>query len=281
MQNKPLTLTLVIAVYNEERHIKACLDSVARQEVMPDEVLVIDNNCTDKTIQIARSFPFVKVIKEPKQGLIAARNRGFNAARSDLIARVDADVVLNQDWVKRAKENFTDPSLTALTGLAYTDTVRGAHFKSRLWSWVYFMWREADFGIRILWGANMVIRKSAWESIKSEVCLDDKMVHEDQDMSFLLNAKGLRVGRDNRMLITTPGDEYNEFSKFAEYMARAKKTKRMHRKDIQKASVHGLTLLPVQRIVQFLSASVPAALFVLISLLHLVLTGGRTSSRYK
>ncbi len=281
MQNKSLTLTLVIPVYNEERHIKSCLISVAQQSEMPDEVLVIDNNCTDKTAAIAREFPFVRVVHESTQGLIAARNCGFNAASGELIARIDADAVLHTDWVKKAKKSFEQHDLMAVTGLAYTDTIRGSHFKTRLWSWVYFMMREADFGIRILWGANMVIRKTAWEEIKPEVCLDDSAVHEDQDMSFLLNAHGLRVGRNNHLLITTPGDEYNEFHNLYEYMVRAHKTKVLHKKDIQKASKAQCTLIPVERIARLLAIIVPGVFFILFSVLHLLITGGRTSARYK
>ena len=280
MQNKPLTLTLVIAVYNEERHIKACLESVARQSEMPDEVLVIDNNCTDKTIAIAKQFAFVKVISEPKQGLIAARNRGFNAAKTDLVARVDADAVLNPDWVVEAKRSLRSSDMAAVTGLAYTYLFRGIQTKSRFWSWVYFMTREADFNIRILWGANMVMRRSAWAAIKESVCLDDTAVHEDQDMSFLLAARGLRVGRNNRLLITTPGDEYNEFRKFYEYMVRAAKTKRRHRENVKKASERGLTLLPIQRVAMLAVVLVPVLLFTIFSVIHLVVTGGRTSNRY-
>lgn len=50
-----LTLTLVIPVFNEEHQIKGCLDAVASQTVMPDEVIVVDNNCTDRTIEIAQN----------------------------------------------------------------------------------------------------------------------------------------------------------------------------------------------------------------------------------
>nr|MDQ2973765.1 glycosyltransferase [bacterium] len=63
-----MTLSLVIPVYNEEYNIKRCLTAIAGQTIMPDEVIVVDNNCVDKTIEIAKSFGFVTVVKEPKQG---------------------------------------------------------------------------------------------------------------------------------------------------------------------------------------------------------------------
>ena len=53
-----LTLSIVIPVFNEQRYIKACLDSIAAQTVKPDEVIVVDNNSTDKTVQIAKKYKF-------------------------------------------------------------------------------------------------------------------------------------------------------------------------------------------------------------------------------
>ena len=116
---KPLTLSLIIPAYNEEHHLKDCLDSIAKQTVMPDEVLVIDNNSTDKTVAIAKKYPFVRVIHEPKQGVIHVRNTGFDAATGDIIGRTDADNLLTENWVKRVKEIFADENVDAATGPMY------------------------------------------------------------------------------------------------------------------------------------------------------------------
>jgi glycosyltransferase involved in cell wall biosynthesis len=69
MLNKTLSLTIVIPVFNEQNHISACLEAIAAQTAMPDEVIVVDNNSTDKTVQIAKQFAFVKIIKEKRQGV--------------------------------------------------------------------------------------------------------------------------------------------------------------------------------------------------------------------
>ena len=108
-----LTLSLVIPVFNEENQIESCLKSIENQTVMPDEVIVVDNNCTDRTIEIVEKFKFVKVIKESRQGRGYARTAGFNEAKSDIIGRIDADSRLSNNWVEHVKNKFEeDDSLT-------------------------------------------------------------------------------------------------------------------------------------------------------------------------
>src|SRR5438132_12112385 len=104
---KALSLSLVIPVYNDERYLKACLDAIAMQTVSPDEVIVVDNNCDDGSMQLASEYPFVKIVKEKIQGKVYARNAGFNAAKGDIIGRIDTDTVLPQYWVKYVKDFYT------------------------------------------------------------------------------------------------------------------------------------------------------------------------------
>src|ERR1035437_9021599 len=98
MNIKPLTLAIVIPVYNEEFYLKACLNSIAKQTVAPDEVIVVDNNSTDKSVQIAKSYKFVKLLHEKRQHQVFAQATGFNAIKSDIIGRIDADSILPPDW---------------------------------------------------------------------------------------------------------------------------------------------------------------------------------------
>ena len=116
-----LTLSLVIPDFNEENQIESCLKSIENQTVMPDEVIVVDNNCNDRTIEIVEKFKFVKVIKESRQGRGYARTTGFNEAKGDIIGRIDADSRLSNNWVEHVKNKFEeDDSLAGLTGLGIT-----------------------------------------------------------------------------------------------------------------------------------------------------------------
>ena len=56
-----MKVSVVIPVYNEEKYIKNCLESLMKQEEKPDEIIVVDNNCTDETINIVKKYNGIKI----------------------------------------------------------------------------------------------------------------------------------------------------------------------------------------------------------------------------
>lgn len=225
-----LKLSLIIPVYNEERHIRACLDAIAVQTVPVDQVVVVDNNCSDRTIEIAREYDFVEVVHEPKQGRGYARSAGFNAARGDILGRIDADSRIAKNWVEIVKPRFSeDPTLSGMTGLAYTDILPGTGvIKSTFFSRFYYWFAHSGFNTITMWGANMAIRRSAWTAVKSKVLDDHLELHEDQDLSLWIAARGDRITQENKMLITTNGQGYRYLPKLWRYSMMFKHTKTEH-----------------------------------------------------
>src|SRR5689334_5727072 len=137
-KHNTLTLSIVIPVYNEEDHLKACLDSIAAQTIKPDEVIVVDNNSIDRSVQIAKKYKFVKIVREPKQGYIFARHRRLNAASGEVMGRVNAESVLLPDWVARVKQTFNSPDVQGIAGLGKTNLVSVVNGPYRqFWARVY------------------------------------------------------------------------------------------------------------------------------------------------
>lgn len=227
---KPLTLSIIIPAYNEENHLRACLEAVKNQTVKPLEVLLIDNNSTDRTREIAEEYDFVTILSEKRQGLIPARNKGLNIAKGCLLARLDADSVLDDNWVEKALEVFEDTEIMAITGPAKTFLVPyplGPH--STFWSRVYFLHMLSVLRFRVLWGPNMVIRREVWKDIKAQACLDDKEVHEDQDLSILIKSMGHKIAYRKDLLITTDGERLAYLPKGIEYQHRKQSTIKRHK----------------------------------------------------
>lgn len=84
---KGLTISIVIPCFNEEKGIAGVIKSIPRQV---DEIIVVDNNSTDATAQIAKKNG-AKVIKETKQGYGAAIKAGLARVKTDLVVAVDGD----------------------------------------------------------------------------------------------------------------------------------------------------------------------------------------------
>jgi glycosyltransferase involved in cell wall biosynthesis len=193
-----MKVSIVIPVYNEAVHLAACLGAIARQTVQPYEVIVVDNNSTDGSAAVAGAYDFVTVLREPKQGVVHARNRGFDAASGAIIGRIDADSVLPTDWVASVQQVFADPDVDAVSGVALYYNVALAplfnaidlFFRRRL------SWQLKD---RVyLWGANMALRRSAWQRVKPALCNRGGM-HEDYDVAIHLQERGGMVVFDERL----------------------------------------------------------------------------------
>lgn len=215
---KQLTLSLIIPAYNEEHYIRSCLDAVAAQTRMPDEVVVVDNNSTDATAEIAASYDFVRVVKEKNQGRGHARSRGFDEATSDILGRIDVDSVLATDWCERVINTFEKRGIDGLTGLGQIAILPRIQWpKSVLWSWMYMQWAVIFSGFDMMWGANMAITRQAWQKVRTEVCNDDAQVHEDQDVSLCMLSHGMRIQRDNALVMQTDGQTFHYFPKLVYY----------------------------------------------------------------
>lgn len=117
MNNHPI-LSIIIPLYNCERYIKQCLDSIFRQEMNESEfeVIVIDDGSKDNGYSLAseyaKSHLNIRVVKQENQGVACARNNAIKQAKGDFITFVDADDMLVsgslKTLVKIAVENKAD-----------------------------------------------------------------------------------------------------------------------------------------------------------------------------
>ncbi len=98
-----MEISFIIIAYNEEKYIEKCVRSVFLQKNLPSfEVIVVDNNSTDNTYKIVREkFPQAKLVKELKQGMTSARNRGAKEAKGDILVFFDADDIIPEHWAEK------------------------------------------------------------------------------------------------------------------------------------------------------------------------------------
>jgi glycosyltransferase involved in cell wall biosynthesis len=224
-----LSLSLVIPVYNEEHHLRDCLEAIELLTEKPDEVIVVDNNSTDDTVKIAKSFPFVTLLRERKQGVLPTRNAGFAAAKYDIIGRIDADTQLAPSWVTEVKRIFSKEEVTAATGpvffydmpLGRKNYVVEHAFKLPLYKY--------NKGFPFLLGANMAIRRKAWEKVKSDLC-DDNTIFEDMDLAIHLYHRKMKIVYDSRLRAGASSRRFDDRPKdFYRYIHMNQKTFNKHK----------------------------------------------------
>lgn len=96
-----MKLSVIIPAYNEEAALPRLLTALKNQTYSdPYEIIVVDNNSTDKTAEVAKSFG-VKVVHESQQGFGFAANKGFFSATGDILVRSDADSLPPPQWLER------------------------------------------------------------------------------------------------------------------------------------------------------------------------------------
>jgi glycosyltransferase involved in cell wall biosynthesis len=112
-----MTISVIVCAHNEARYLAPCLHSVLAQSRVPDELLVINNASTDETRVVAAQIPRVRVVDEPRKGLVVARETGRRHASGDLLVFLDADCRAPLTWLECIERRFDrDTALIALSG---------------------------------------------------------------------------------------------------------------------------------------------------------------------
>lgn len=102
-----MRISVVIPAYNEAAYIAQAIKSLHNQTFNGRfEIIVVDNNSTDETAQLALRAG-AKVIAEPKVGVCAARQTGTQAARGEIVVSTDADTTFDPDWLSTIDAHFT------------------------------------------------------------------------------------------------------------------------------------------------------------------------------
>ncbi|MFA6039297.1 MAG: glycosyltransferase family A protein [Candidatus Peribacteraceae bacterium] len=161
-----MTISVVIPAHNEEKYLGTCLENIlAHRSPNVIEVIVVDNASKDKTVQVAGSRPGVTVLHEARKGAQYARERGFRASRGELVACIDADVLVPEGWFEKAEQAFAeDPEVVGVTGpYHYHDLPPFSRYCTNAVCDMSGLVHSVT-GAQ-LWGGNCVIRRAALERI--------------------------------------------------------------------------------------------------------------------
>ena len=108
------TISVIIPVYNAEKYLQECLDSVREGSLVPDELILVDDGSTDNSPAILKKFTedhpelTILLITEENRGVSAARNRGLNVASCDYISFLDADDFFMKEHLFDLSEKIGD-----------------------------------------------------------------------------------------------------------------------------------------------------------------------------
>ncbi len=160
------TISLIIPAYNEEDYLPACLDAImANVAGKAIEIIVVDNNSTDRTPEVIARYPGVTCVFEPRKGITRARQRGFVESKGDILAYVDADTHPPAGWIEQIWEQFARRNdLACLSGPYSFYDLSG--LRNRV-STGWFVVARPLYGITgyMMVGGNFAIRRDVLEKM--------------------------------------------------------------------------------------------------------------------
>lgn len=117
-----MLLSIIVPIYNVEKYVRKCIESLLRQKLQPTEIILVDDGSTDDSGKICDEYANndkVIVIHKKNGGLVSARQAGLEIAKGDYITFVDGDDWIDEDFYYQelnGKDNCYD-----MYALAYTD----------------------------------------------------------------------------------------------------------------------------------------------------------------
>lgn len=195
-------ITVVVPALNEEKFLENNLTSIVNQTFKNFELIVVDNNSTDKTAEIAKRFG-AKVIFNPTVGVGGARQAGFMEAKGEIIATTDADNILPDYWLERIVSEFKqDKELVAFGGLfqLYSGPLT-ARIAVRYFTYPIFRLDKFFSHRWSLIAQNMAVKKSAFVEIGG---FKHVKIGEDADLSQRIAKLG-KVVLDPTFIVLASG----------------------------------------------------------------------------
>lgn len=209
-----LKISVIIPVYNCEKYLQQCLDSVILQTYENLEIICVNDGSKDKSLKIlqkyAKNDSRIKIITQTNQGQSTARNAGLKQATGDYISFVDADdwisLSLYQKFVNRLKKINRDVDIFLFNACNYTDKPKSIYLSKffEITEWKNFQYtnflHRFDDCMNPFSGnmsaVNKIFRKSFLTDNNIEFC--QGLIFEDQlfYLQSFIKAKSILISDD-------------------------------------------------------------------------------------
>ena len=106
--DKDLFVSIIIPVHNGSQYLERCLSAIESSSYRSYEVILVDDGSTDDSAEIARRHGARVIRLSHRSGPAAARNRGSEEAKGDILFFVDADIVIKKETIARMVDDFNE-----------------------------------------------------------------------------------------------------------------------------------------------------------------------------
>ncbi|MBN9502804.1 MAG: hypothetical protein BGO01_12495 [Armatimonadetes bacterium 55-13] len=203
------TVSVVIAAFNEEKVVVRTLQSVLASRYPVEEILIVDDGSTDRTVEVIRgafaNTPRVRLIQKTNGGKASALNLAIEQARGEVLFGIDADTQLDSEAISHLVAHFADPRVAAVAGNVKVGNAQ--NLLTRWQSLEYTTSQNVDrraFGllncITVVPGAIGAWRASAVRQVGG---YESDTLAEDMDLTWRLRMAGYRLANEPRAIAYT------------------------------------------------------------------------------
>lgn len=191
-------LSVIIPVYNVEKYLRRCLDSVTNQSYNNLEIILVDDGSPDNSGSIcdeyAKKDPRIKVVHQENAGLSGARNSGISIAKGDFITFVDSDDWIDKDMYSQMLQCQKNNDLDIVCSDTYLVKFSKIEFRPLFESDLVFNTQEA---LNLILSGK--IDNAAWNKIyRNSVFVDIRYplrrIYEDVATTYKVFAKAAKIG---------------------------------------------------------------------------------------
>lgn len=185
-------VSVIIPIYNCADNIEVILNSIKQQEYQGIiEIIAVDNNSTDKSLQILSNFPNVTITQQNLiQNAAATRNKGIEIATGEIIAFIDGDCVAEKDWLSQGLRAMQENNSDRIGGKI---GVKPIFPHSSLYSLIdalfCFDQKSAIENVQACMTGNLFIKRSVFDQIG----MFNQDFVEMEDMEFGMRATRLGI----------------------------------------------------------------------------------------
>ena len=187
---KSQKVTIYIAAFNAEKTILSCINSILNQSTKFDEILIIDDKSNDNTVKIVEKFKNIKLLKNShNKGLSYCRNLAFKNCTNNIVASIDSDVVLENNWLE-VMLGLIDKDDKALYGGKMIEKFTQNKFNS--WRAKYYSqnWGPVDVNNPpFIFGCNSIQKKDIWNEVKG---YDESLLTNGEDIDYSNKVKSIK-----------------------------------------------------------------------------------------
>jgi len=185
---------------NEEHYIVQCLESIVKQSYKDHEIVVVDGESSDRTVELAEKYADKVIVRKGSVGV--ARNLGAKNSRGSILAFIDADTVAHPCWLDAVDESFRKGEFIAATGPTLPlNGDRSDEIYYRI-ATIYVPKLLLILGTPYMGGFNCAYERNAF--FRAGGFDEENIISEEAKLSFNIKRLGKVTFNDRMITFTSP-----------------------------------------------------------------------------